>query len=259
MTGMSNTSTAAPDLFESPAEGERKPGRWLKGLARLQDMLLLIWLADVSFLPQNLNSLVALLWLVALWAVMVIAGAWHIVKVPDSRGLAAWGIAAFPVAFSLITVLNTTIGLPLIKSPDAHWLVIAAIAVFPLYWMARWLLRTTSPRQTSPVRMRLTTIILLAISAMLMLQSLFLVWVPFTGSDFQTFKSLFGSDWYTNLLHLTLGAAAIVSVGAVPYIILGFVRRTGHRGALLGIFFCLSISVVCTFGLFAFFAMLSYG
>lgn len=259
MTGMSNTSTATPELFETRAKGERKHGRWLSGLARLQSMLLLIWFADLSFLPQSLNSLVALLWMAALWAVMLVVGAWHIVKLPESRRLAAWAIAAFPLAFSFVTVLNSTVGLPLVDSPEAQWLVVAAIAVFPLYWLARWLLRTTSPRQASPVRMRLTTIILLAIAVMLMLQSLFLVWVPFTGDDFKLFKSLFGSHWYTNLLQITLGGAALVATGAVPYVILGFVRRTGHRGALLGIFFCLAISITCTLGLFVFFAMLSYG
>ncbi len=259
MTGMSNTSTASPNLFAPRAEGERSQGRWLKGLARLQDMLLLIWIADLSFQPQGLGSLVVLLWLAALWGVMVVAGAWHIVKVPDCRRLAAWGITAFPTAFALVSILNTAVGLPLVNSPQAHWLVVAAMAVFPLYWLARWLLRTTSPRQASPVPMRLTTIILLGIAFMLMLQSLFLVWVPFTGDDFQAFKTLFGSDWYTNLLQLTLGTAALIAVGAVPYVILGFVRRTGHRGALLGIFFCLAISITSTLGLFAFFAMLSYG
>jgi cation transport ATPase len=107
--------------------------------------------------------------------------------------------------------------------------------------------------------MRLTTIILLAIAVMLMLQSLFLVWVPMSGSDFQSFKALFGSDWYVNLLQITLGTAVVIAIGAVPYVILGFVRGTGHRGALIGIFVFIGISITCTLGLFAFFAMLSYG
>jgi len=259
MTGMSNTTAASPNLFVPREEGTKSEGRWLKALGQLQDMLLLIWVAFVSFLPQNLNSLLALFPLVAFWGIMLVVGVWHIVKDPPRRRLAVWVIAAFPAAFTLVTVLNTTVGMPLIASASGQWLFIAAMAAFPLYWLARWLLRTTSPRQESPVRMRLTTIILLAIAVMLMLQSLFLVWVPMSGSDFQSFKALFGSDWYVNLLQITLGTAVVIAIGAVPYVILGFVRGTGHRGALIGIFVFIGISITCTLGLFAFFAMLSYG
>ncbi|MGI9204169.1 MAG: hypothetical protein ACR2Q3_09170 [Woeseiaceae bacterium] len=256
---MTDTTAASPNLFVSRPESAKSQGRWLTVLANLQNMILLVWVANLCLLPQNLNSLVALFWLAALWVLMLVVGVWHIVKVPVRRRLAAWLIAAFPAAFTLVTFLNTTVGLPLATSHAAQWLFPAALAVFPLYWLARWLLRTTSPEQKSPVRMRLTTIILLAIAIMLMLQSIFLVWVPFTGDDFQAFKALFGSDWYVNLLQITLGTAGLIAIGAVPYVILGFVRGTGHRGAMIGIFLCLGISITCTLGLLAFFAMLSYG
>ena len=132
------------------------------------------------------------------------------------------------------------------------------MAAFPLYWLARWLLRTTRPQPQNPVRMRVSAAILFIIVFTQMWVSLFLVWALTSGNDFQSFKNLFGNDWYTNLLQSSLGITLLTALGGVPYAILGLVRGSGHRGAMLGILFCIGASAVCVLGVFGFIAMMSY-
>ena len=233
--------------------------RWLKLLARSQDALLFVWLAHVCFVPQHFSSLVNFFGLVAFWVLMLLLGAWHIAKVPAQRGLAAWTMAAFPLAFLLVTVLNSTVDLPIVGPPSGRWLFFGAVSVLPIYWLARWLLRTTKPQPDNPVRMRITTTILLIVVFTQMLVSLFLVWALLSGNDFPSFKTVFGDGWYTNLLQSTLGTTLLAAVGGVPYAILGIVRGSGHRGAMLGILICIGVSVACVFGVFASIAMMSFG
>jgi succinate dehydrogenase hydrophobic anchor subunit len=149
--------------------------------------------------------------------------------------------------------------LPLTDAPQGEWLFYGSLSLFPLYWLARWLLRTTSPKQDSPVRMRLSALIILAIACMLMLQAIFLIWAILSGNDFGSFRELFGSDWFASLLQVTLGTAVIFAIGAVPYALLGLFRGTGHRGAMLGILLCTSVALACAFGALAVIAMLSIG
>lgn len=234
-------------------------GRWLSFFGRFQDALLFVWLAYVSFVPQTFSSLGILVGLAALWVFMLLMGGWHLVKVPAKRGLAAWTMAAFPLAFLLVTVLDSTVDVPLVGPPAGRWLFFGALSAFPLYWLARWLLRTTSLQPSNPVRMRITTTVLLVIMFTQMWLSLFLVWVLISGNDFQSFRTLFGDAWYMNLLQGTLGTTLLIAVGAVPYALLGLVRGSGHRGAMLGILFCTGVSATCVIGIFGFIAMMSYG
>lgn len=234
-------------------------GRWLSILARFQDVLLLAWFAHVISVTQHFSSLVNFVALAALWICMLLIGAWHLVKDPAQRGLAAWTMAAFPLTFLLITVLDSTVGIPIVEPPAGRWLFFGAVSVLPLYWLARWLLRTTRPQPDNPVRMRITTTILLIVVLTQMLLSLFLVWVLASGNEFQSFKNVFGDAWYTNLLQGTLGITLLVGVGGVPYAVLGLVRGSGHKGAMLGILICIGVSVACVFGIFGFIAMMSFG
>ena len=114
-------------------------GRWLGFLGRFQDALLFVWLAHVCFVPQHFSSLVNFFGLAALWVLMLLLGGWHLAKVPAKRGLAAWTMAAFPLAFLIVTVLDSTVDVPLVGPPAGRWLFFGALSVFPLYWLARWL------------------------------------------------------------------------------------------------------------------------
>ena len=234
-------------------------GRWLTIFARFQDVLLFAWLAHVSSVPQQFSSLVNVVALAALWIGMLLIGAWHLVKRPAQRGLAAWTMAAFPLAFLLASVLDSTVGMPVVEPPTGRWLFFGAVSVLPLYWLARWLLRTTKPQPDNTVRTRITTTILLIVVFTQMLLSLFLAWVLTSGNDFQSFKNVFGDGWYTNLLQGTAGITLLVAVVGIPYAILGIVRGSGHKGAMLGILFCIGVSVACVFGVFGFIAMMSFG
>lgn len=245
-------------MIEPRPENAGLQGRWLRALSRFQDVLLFVWLAHVFFVPQQFSSLVNFVALGALWIVMLLSGAWHLVKVPARRGLAAWAMVAFPLAFLLITVLDSTVDVPIVGPPEGRWLFYGAVSMLPLYWLARWLLRTTRPHPQNPVRMRVSATILFIVVFTQMWVSLFLVWVLTSGSDFQSFKNLFGNDWYTNLLQSSLGITLLTSLGGVPYAILGLVRGSGHRGAMLGILFCIGVSAVCVSGVFGFIAMMSY-
>ena len=256
---MSDVSVTEPMLFVPRAKDPAMQGRWLTVFARFQDALLYVWLANVSFVPQDFSSLVSVVGLAALWVFMVLMGAWHLVKVPARRKLATWTIAAFPLAFLLMTVLDSTVDLPIVGPPVGRWLFYGALLMFPLYWLARWLLRTTSPQPNNPVRMRVTTTVLFAIVLNQMLLSLFLAWVLSSGSEFQSFKNVFGDDWYANLLQWTMGSTLLVVVVGVPYAVLGFLRGSGHRGVMLGILLCIGVTVTCMVGVFGFIAMKSYG
>jgi len=256
---MIDVSVTQPMLFVPRAKDPAMQGRWLTVFARFQDALLYAWLAYVSFVPQTFSSLFNVVGLVALWVLMVLMGAWHLVKVPARRGLAAWVIVAFPLAFSLVTVLDTMVDIPIVGPPAGHWLFFGALSAIPLYWLARWLLRTTSPQPNNPVRMRVTTTILFAVVLNQMLLSFFLAWVLSSGSEFQSFKNVFGDDWYANLLHWTMGSTLLVVVVGVPYAVLGFLRGSGHRGVMLGILLCIGVTVTCMVGIFGFIAVLSVG
>ena len=246
-------------MIEAPTENAGPQGRWLLALSRFQDVLLFVWLAHAFFVPQQFSSLVNFVALGALWIAMLLVGAWHLLKVPARRGLAAWAMAAFPLAFVFITALDSTVDVPIVGPPEGRWLFYGAVSTLPLYWLARWLLRTTRPQPQDPVRMRVTAALLLIVVFMQMWVSLFLVWVLTSGNDFQSFKNLFGNDWYMNLLQCSLAITLLTALGGVPYAILGLVRGSGHRGAMLGILFSIGVSAVCVVGVFGFIAMMSYG
>ena len=235
------------------------PERWLIVFARFQDVLLFAWLAHVISVPQHFSSLVNVVALAVLWIGMLLIGAWHLVKRPAQRGLAAWTMAAFPLAFLLASVLESTVGTPIVEPPTGPWLFFGAVSVLPLYWLARWLLRTTKPQPDNPVRMRTTTTLLLIVVFTQMLLSLFLAWVLASGNDFQSFKNVFGDHWYTNLLQGTSGITLLAAIGGIPYAILGIVRGSGHKGAMLGILFCIGVSIACVLGILGFIAMMSLG
>lgn len=234
-------------------------GRWLTIVARIQDALLFIWLAHVSFIPQQFSSLANIVGLAALWACMLLMGGWHLVKDPAQRGLAVWVMVAFPLAFLLVTVLGSTIDMPMVEPPAGRWLFFGAVSLLPLYGLTRWLLKTTRPQPDDPVRMRITTTILLIVVFTQMCVSLLLVWALASGNDFQSFRNVFGHDWFTNLLNSALVITLLLAIGGIPYAILGIVRRSGHRGAMLGILLCIGVSVACVFGVFGFIAMMSFG
>lgn len=256
---MSDVSEAETSLFVPRADNAATHGRWLSIIVRLQDALLFVWLAHVSFVPQQFSSLVNFVGLAGLWVFMLLVGTWHLVKVPARRGLAAWGMVAFPLAFLAITLLEKATDLPVVGPPAGSLSFYAALSVFPLYWLARWLLRTTSPQLENPVRMHMTAVVLLVIVITQMSLSLFLVWVLSTGNDFLSFKSAFGNDWYADLLKGTLGTTLFVAIGAVPYAVLGFLRGSGHRGAMLGILFCVGVAITCSLGVLGYIAMMSFG
>lgn len=256
---MSDESVVRPGIFVPRSENTALQGRWLSVFSRFQEALLYVWLAHVSFVPQHFSSLVNFVALGALWILMLLVGTWHLVKVPARRGLAVWAMAAFPLAFLLITVLDSTVDVPIVGPPAGRWLFLGAVSALPLYWLARWLLWTTKPKPPNPVRMRITAASLLIIVFTQMWVSVFLVWVLMSGNDFRSFKSVFGDDWYTNLLQSSLGITLLMAVVGVPYAIVGLVRGSGHRGAMLGILFCIAISAACAFGVFGFIAILSYG
>lgn len=256
---MSDESAIRPGIFVPHNEHTASQGRWLGILGRFQDVLLYVWLAHVCFVPQHFASLVTFVALGALWVLMLLVGTWHLVKVPARRRLAAWIMAAFPLAFLLITILDSTVDVPIVGQPAGRWLFYGAVAVLPLSWLARWLLRTTTPQPQSPVRMRVTAAVLLLIAFTQMWVSVFLVWAITSGKDFEFFKNVFGHDWFSSLLQSSLGITLLVAIGGVPYAILGLVRGSGHRGAMLGILFCIAASAVCVIGVFGFIAMMSYG
>ena len=168
-------------------------------------------------------------------------------------------VSFVPLAFLLITVLDSTVDVPIVGPPEGRWLFFGAVSALPLYWLARWLLRTTRPQPQNAVRMRATAAILLIVVFTQMWVSLFLVWMLTSGRDFPSFTHLFGDEWSMNLLHSSLGITLLMVLGGVPYAILGLVRGSGHRGAMLGSLFCIGASAVCVFGVFGFIAMMSYG
>lgn len=256
---MSDEAGINPGIFVPRHEHATSHGRWLSILGRIQDVLLYVWLAHICFVPQQFSSLVNFVALGALWVLMLVVGTWHLVKVPARRRLAAWTMAAFPLAFMFITVLDSTVDVPIVGHPAGRWLFYGAVLVLPLYWLARWLLQTTKPQPQNPVRMRVTAAVLLIIVFTQMWVSVFLVWVLTSGQDFQFFKNVFGHDWYMNLLQSSLGITVLMTIGGVPYAILGLVRGSGHRGAMLGILLCIGVSATCVFGVFGFIAMMSYG
>jgi hypothetical protein len=256
---MSNESGSGSGLFVPHDEHESSQGRWLSTLGRIQDVLLYVWVAHVCFVVQTFSSLVNFIALGALWVLMLLVGTWHLVKVPTQRHLAAWTMAAFPLAFVLIKVVDATVGVPIVGEPGGRPLFYGAVSVLPLYWLARWLLRTTTPQSQNPVRMRATAAVLLIIVFTQMWVSLFLVWVLSSGKDFQFFKNVLGHDWYSNLLQSSLALTLLTAIGGVPYAILGLVRGSGHRGAMLGILFCIAVSAICAFGVFGFIALMSFG
>ena len=234
-------------------------GRWLKFFNRLQDLLLIAYISFVCFLPQNLNSLVWFFMLLPVWGFMSVVGVWHLLKVPGHRRQAAWAIGAFPLAIFLLWVLGSTVGVPITESGFGTYLFIGTLCVFPLYWLGRWLLRSTEPQPTKPVRARVTTFIILAVVLMLMLQALFLVWMLFNADAFGSFRSWFGGDWYVTLLWATLGTTVVVSIAAVPFVILSLVRGTEHKGTMIAILACITVAVICPVGILGLFAALSYG
>ena len=110
-----------------------------------------------------------------------------------------------------------------------------------------------------PTRMRVSAAILCIIVCTQTCISAFLIWVLMSGRDFQFFQRVFGGDWYSNLLQSSLIMTLLLVVIGVPYAVVGLARRSGHRGAMLGILFGTGVSAVCVFGVFGFIAMLSYG
>ena len=140
---MNAEARTGPDIFVPRNEQTTSQGRWLSILARFQDVLLYVWLVHVCFVPQQFSSLVNFVALGALWIVMLLVGTWHLIKVPARRRLAAWTMAAFPLTFMLIKVLDSTVDVPLVGQSEGRWLFYGAVSVLPLYWLARWLLRTT--------------------------------------------------------------------------------------------------------------------
>ncbi len=256
---MRDESETGPGVFVPRVEHTTAPGRLLGILGRFQDVLLYVWLAHVCFVAQTFSSLANVVALGALWILMLVVGTWHLVKVPARRRLAAWTMAAFPLAFMLAMVLDSTVDIPLVGEPEGRWLFYGAVSVLPLYWLARWLLRTTAPQPSNPVRMQFSAAVFLVVVFTQMWVSVFLVWALASGRNFQVFKDVFGHDWYASLLQSALWITLLMLIAGVPYAILGLVRGSGHRGAMLGILFCTGVSATCVFGAFGFIAMMSYG
>lgn len=282
MSSLSTPTVPTPPLFVPRKTDPSTQGRGLIVFARLQHVMLAAWLAFVTMLPENLYGLLALVILLPLWGLAVVMGLWHLAKVPNKRPIAVWVMVAFPVTLFVAGVLSSLVGLPIVESDHGEWVFIGVLLAYPVYWLGCWLLRVTKPIprarpeqatqaevvvkppvfKTEPnpdVRRNLTDTVFLAVFGMLMLQSLLLVGILPFGDYFSSFKRLFGGEWYTNLLFITLGTTTVLSVAAVPYAILRLIRGTPHKAAMITILVFIVITVICSFGLLAFFSMLMIG
>ncbi len=282
MSSVSELSAPTPQLFVPRRVDASRQGHGLIILARLQNIMLAAWLAFVAMLPTSLYGLVALVILLPLWGLGVILGLRQLLKFSTKRWLAVWVMLAFPGVFMTAILLDSLFGLPIVDSEHGGWVVIGVLLAYPGYRLVMWLLRATRPipeaqpepthrakastgevafkNETKPiVRRNLTDTLFVAVFGMLMLQSLLLVAILPFGDYFSSFKNVFGGEWYTNLLFLTLGTTAVLSVAAVPYAILRLIRGTPHKAAMIAILLFIAISVICTLGILFFFALLSAG